>query len=53
MQAITRIRTMVEGVAYKLQRLANQADRKGKGKAKPEEVADKANASDESSDREV
>ena len=49
----THVRTMVEGVTYELQRLADQANQKGKGKAKPEEVADKANASDESSDREV
>ena len=41
---------MVEGVTYELQRLADQADRKGKGKAKPKEMADEANASDKSSD---
>ena len=39
MRAITCVGMMVEGVVYKLQRLADQADRKGKGKAKPEEVA--------------
>ena len=50
---VTCIGTMIEGVTYELQMLADQANQKGKGKAKPEEVADEANASDESLDREV
>ena len=43
----------MEGVTYKLKRLADQADQKGKGKAKPKEVADEADVSNKSSDREV